>query len=268
VKTIKIFLIFIVFLAIGAYIYQYSFSEGKPANIHLKSGGIIRGFVEKEAQDGIIIETGYGKVAISNNDIESIEYPDTSREKEELEAQILEVSPEKYDTKEAALMKKREEEAYHKRMKDIAEMEREAARRRRLERGIDIEVKDRSKILVGALINGHVETNLQLDTGASLVAISPSVARILGIDYLRKQKIDIQLAFGKKVPGVLVMLDSIKVGYVEVRNVKAVVVLSDQIPEGQDGFLGMSFLRYFDIKINPRDKKMYLLKREMFQKDI
>lgn len=90
---------------------------------------------------------------------------------------------------------------------------------------------------VNAVVNGHV-TPFLIDTGASDVALSADDARRVGIDV---EKLNFnqpyQTANGVTM-GAQVVLDSIQVGDITVRNVRGSVMRGD----GGMSLLGMSFL--------------------------
>jgi clan AA aspartic protease (TIGR02281 family) len=109
-------------------------------------------------------------------------------------------------------------------------------------------------IVVEVLLNGIVKTNLMVDTGASIVVISKDIAEKLGIDTERKTaSILLTLADGRKVPANPIILNSIKVGEVEVKNVEAAVLKETQ---EEQGLLGMSFLDNFIVKIDAKNNRL------------
>lgn len=88
-------------------------------------------------------------------------------------------------------------------------------------------------------INGH-ETRFLVDTGATYVTMSGRKARQLGIDYTRGNQSAAQTAAGI-VPVWEVLLDSVRVGGISVRNVNATVIIGNQ---PTDVLLGNSFLEH------------------------
>jgi clan AA aspartic protease (TIGR02281 family) len=111
-------------------------------------------------------------------------------------------------------------------------------------------------IVVEASLNGVLKIPLMVDTGASVVVISKDIARKLGIDSPRKSSpLFLTVADGRKVPATPVILESIRVGDVEVKNVKAAVLEIDGARE-EYGLLGMSFLENFVIKIDAKSKRL------------
>lgn len=98
--------------------------------------------------------------------------------------------------------------------------------------------------LASGLINGRA-VNLLVDTGASSVALNETVARRLGIDYMRDGRlINVQTASGV-VDGYIVNLDRVRLGEIELRNVTGNVVMGDGPPKV---LLGMSFLNRLQLE--------------------
>lgn len=103
-------------------------------------------------------------------------------------------------------------------------------------------------------ING-ITVRLLVDTGASLISMSSTEAKRLGIDYLAGQKALTSTANGV-VPTYRVKLDEVRVGDVMLTNVDGMVLAGDNLPIV---LLGMSFLNRMEMK---RDgEKMVLTKK-------
>ena len=90
-----------------------------------------------------------------------------------------------------------------------------------------------------ALVNSRASIDFMIDTGASVVALTWRDAQKMGLnprelDY----RWDIRTA-GGVVKGASVLIDSIRINQVHVRNVEAMVLPSDL----DQSLLGMSFLR-------------------------
>jgi aspartyl protease family protein len=95
-----------------------------------------------------------------------------------------------------------------------------------------------------ANING-MPMRVVVDTGATLVAISPSAARRAGIDTRRGTQGTSYTANGAAAV-TLVTLESIELGGNTVRQVRADVMSQDLGPQAEV-LLGMSFLRHFEV---------------------
>lgn len=100
-------------------------------------------------------------------------------------------------------------------------------------------------------ING-VAVNFAIDTGASLVSISMSDAKRMGINYLQGQRSWSSTANGR-APVYLLKFDEVKVGDIVLRNIDGAVMEGDSLPAA---LLGMSFLNRMDIQ---RDGKSMTL---------
>jgi aspartyl protease family protein len=88
-------------------------------------------------------------------------------------------------------------------------------------------------------INGQAVSFL-VDTGATDVAVSEKMARALGLDF--GPEILVSTAAGQ-VRGWVTRLDSVQVGALVLRNVRATIT-----PRlGKEALLGMSFLRHYSI---------------------
>ncbi len=98
--------------------------------------------------------------------------------------------------------------------------------------------------LSSGMINGRA-VELLVDTGASSVALNETVARRVGIDYLRDgTPISLQTASGV-VEGYVVQLDRVRLGEIELRNVVGNVVMGEGPPRV---LLGMSFLNRLQLE--------------------
>lgn len=106
-------------------------------------------------------------------------------------------------------------------------------------------------------INGR-SVEFLVDTGATTMAMSNKKADSLGIDYEKtdqKKKVQVITA-GGAAEGVLVVLKSVRVGEIEVRNVKATIIMDSgpetteilgSDPEEEVVLLGMTFLKGLEL---------------------
>ena len=109
-----------------------------------------------------------------------------------------------------------------------------------------------SQIVLTAGTGGHFLTDGQIngrtvrflvDTGATAVSMSSSDAERIGLDYKRGQPVRINTANGV-IQGYTIMLNSVRVGDVEIYNVQATVASRDM----PYVLLGNSFLGRFQMK--------------------
>ena len=109
--------------------------------------------------------------------------------------------------------------------------------------------------IVDATINGKVKVKLMLDTGASLMSLSPEVCRKLGIkETSNLPAIQMQTANGIS-RNKLIALDKVKIGDAEVDLVEASI---GKKMLGIGGLLGMSFLSNFRMEINHTESELIL----------
>lgn len=112
-----------------------------------------------------------------------------------------------------------------------------------------------SNFLAEALLNLSIKANLMVDTGASITLISRSVADKLGIEQdSNLPKLPFSTT-GGIVWQPLIMLRSLKVGDVEIKDIE--VSISSSL-KGLDGLIGMNFLDEFDVSINSATNRLIL----------
>jgi len=111
-------------------------------------------------------------------------------------------------------------------------------------------------MVVTTHINNKHALRLLVDTGASMMTISRNAARKVGIDPdALKQEISLVLADGSTSKAKYVLLESVRVGNVEAKNVSAAVI-SDEPTLGIDGLLGMSFLGNFSFSMDTKNQRL------------
>jgi len=120
---------------------------------------------------------------------------------------------------------------------------------------------ERNQIVVTARLNGTVDARLLVDTGATIVSISETLAKQLRLPLLEDQAIELTVADGSKREGKSVILDSVEVLGMKVGSVAAVAVPSPPGP-GLDGLLGMSYLMEFGVQIDPVRNELTLTRFE------
>jgi len=222
--------------------------------IKLKNKGRITGLIIEEDEQGVVVDVGYGTVAISKNEIEAVERPGgeaggrlESEWRGHMEASTL--SEEE---------RKKETEKVRRRIQENRRLKEEALEKARRAEEYRIPFKDSSKITVTAVLNDKVNTRLLVDTGANTVVIPMSVARELAeITAKRSQKVPARLADGSLREGSRILLSSVAVGGARAENVQAVAM---EMPHG-GGLLGMSFLSRFHVRVDSK-KNVLILKEK------
>jgi clan AA aspartic protease (TIGR02281 family) len=119
-------------------------------------------------------------------------------------------------------------------------------------------------MVVHAILDGKVEADLMVDTGATCVTLSPHMIDRLGLKPEQlKNTVQIEVGDGRMIPAAMIKLSKLKVGSIEAKDVDAAVILdkSSRASYG-DGLLGMSFLKNFNFSVDTIAKKLFLKKRE------
>lgn len=230
--------------------------------VNLKNGGSVTGIIEKEDKRSVEVNTGFGTVTFKKAQIKNIER--SSVEESCRMARKWEEKRKKLKSKE-----KEFEEARDNRFKGAYEnwMDNEKTKKlneKAAAKQINIMREPGGKgIMVEVLLNNSVKVNLVLDTGASVIALSRKAGEELGIDLsdTKKNVMEMHLADGRRTMAKAIILDSVKIQELEVKNVTAVIML-DQVPAigMTEGLLGMSFLGKFNIKTDLKNMKMILEK--------
>lgn len=228
--------------------------------IYFKNGGTIEGIIKNEDAKSVEMGIGFGTITCSKDEIVKIERstPD--------EVKAL---SEKWDKKKEEL-KTSEADFERERQKRFAEYDkwaREERERQAKESSVQGTIDlardpDSRSILVDVCLNGKVNATLVLDTGANIVVLSRQKGEELGLDLsdTGNNIATLQLAGDRKVLAKIVMLKSVRINDIEVKDVLAGVLL-DGGPSGfKDGLLGMTFLNRFNLKIDLKNMKMALEK--------
>lgn len=232
--------------------------------IYLKNGGSVSGIIEKEDNKNVEVNTGFGTVTFKKTQIKNIKRSGAEESRKIAEAW-------QKDRIKLRSKEKEFEEARDRRFEGAYEYRMEDAKAKKAKEGhfakqINIAREPGGKgIIVEVLLNNSVKTSLALDTGASLVVLSRKVGEELGVDLsdTNKNIMEMLLANGRRATAKAIILDSVKIQDVEVKNVRAAIML-DQVPAigVTEGLLGMSFLSNFDLKTDLKSMKMTLEKIE------
>ena len=251
------FLIFTVILTSCLYPGQNLSAD----TIHLKNGGSIEGIIKSEDSNRIEINVGFGTITCSGNEVVSIDRSSPAE---------LNSLTDKWEKKQEEL-KKREDDFAKERERRLAE--REEWLNKEYEKKQQ-ETKDTKEIhlvrdqgsrsiSVSTLLNDKVSAMLVVDTGASIVVLARRVGEGLGVDLsdTKKDIVTMQLAGGRKVDAKMIVLKSVRIEDVEVKDVLAGILLEEAQGMGfRDGLLGMTFLSQFNVKIDLKNGKIVLEK--------
>jgi len=121
---------------------------------------------------------------------------------------------------------------------------------------IEVDVKSiGNSIFVDVLLNNRVKTRMLVDTGASVLLISRKTADKLKVyEAFGARKKRYKVADGRTIEATPVVLHSVEVGGMVVKNVPASIFEGRQITE----LLGMSFLGNFLVRVDLKSKKLIL----------
>ncbi len=219
----------ILIVSIVSILTIFSRIESSADTIYFKNGRSLEGRIKSETGNKVIIEASFGDMECSRD-------------------QILKIGPGQKDENSQAIERKYERYGPSE---------------------IPISVSKGSKSAsVEAVLNGAVKADLDIDTGASVVVLSRKIGDALGaaLEDNKKDIITLHLAGGKNVDAKVIMLEKVKVGDAEAKDVMAAVLLEDNADKNvKDGLLGMSFLNRFNVKIDLKEKKMTLLKMDDYK---
>jgi clan AA aspartic protease (TIGR02281 family) len=123
---------------------------------------------------------------------------------------------------------------------------------------LDIVVPMRQKgnqFFVKAILNGHLEVNLLLDTGATILVLSEEVGKSLGFNRLDNMpQIEAETA-GGKIWTPLIFLETVTAANAKAFAVEAVIGSKlDKI----DGLLGMAFFEQFKMTLDRKKSQLVL----------
>lgn len=247
--------------------------------LRLKNGNSLEGFVSSESPEGVEFDVGYGTVTFSRLEIASIErsgaadsekiWKDWGRRKSEEAARAPE--------NQKILEDRRAREA-----RDAEEAAKQKALRAEYAPREVLVSTENGHFFVYALLNGKTRVRLILDSGASAVALPKRVADFLGTDVSKLKKQATQLADGRVEECAQTTLESVEILSLDPSNpsetlhtgivakdVEAlfltrandvVVQTRDRLYIPDDGLLGMSFLKHFELRLDYPGKKLVFTK--------
>ena len=118
--------------------------------------------------------------------------------------------------------------------------------------------REGNSFYVRVRINRRHKARLLLDTGATSVQVSPALARRLGVDIDRAERVRCTLADGSVTTARVVTLRELRLTRkIKVADVRA-LVLDDDHTDDSDGLLGMSFLDHFIFQLDPTNDTLVL----------
>jgi clan AA aspartic protease (TIGR02281 family) len=122
--------------------------------------------------------------------------------------------------------------------------------------GFEVQLFRRGELwLAEVILNGQLKRHLIIDTGASFTLINQEIRKDLGLTLNETTPFIPMATVSGVILTPLMTLRSIKVGNAEVENVEAVV---HNMPSGQAGLLGNSFLNKFKVVLDSAQAKMTL----------
>ena len=223
--------------------------------IELESGKVIVGDILQETDTAVVISKPGGVFisSIARDRIKSIR-PSTPREVEREEK--------KTETKVYSGPNAQDEKTEREKYKDyrLEQYEKEVELAKKARGRVNIDFVKGMPGVVETTLNGKETALLLVDTGASMVVISQDLAGRLGIAHeSMKERITVVLADGSTAKAIPITLDSVQVGSSTVKNVGAAI--TEGTTSGrEDGLLGMTFLRYFHVKIDSKENCLVLEK--------
>jgi clan AA aspartic protease (TIGR02281 family) len=119
--------------------------------------------------------------------------------------------------------------------------------------------KSGMSFIADVVINEKVHTKLVLDSGATSVLISESIAKKLGAVLTSAPSVTFASASGQATAHELT-LKSIRVGEATVNNLRALAYDSPS-QDGEEGLLGMSFLSHFKFTLDAEHSLLWLYNR-------
>jgi clan AA aspartic protease (TIGR02281 family) len=117
--------------------------------------------------------------------------------------------------------------------------------------------KSGNSYLVHTTLNHSVEATLVLDSGADVCMISHDLANKLNLNLERSDEVLLTGITGTNAAKET-FVDTIRIGSATEHNVKVAI---HDLPSGEDGLLGMNFLKRYNFSIDPKRDILQLTKR-------
>jgi len=126
--------------------------------------------------------------------------------------------------------------------------------------GMEVNLLRRGEVwMAQVVLNGRVQQNFVVDTGASFTLISKDAAKELGLAIDENTPFIPIASVSNVILTPLVTLKSVRVGKAEVEDVDALIYT---MPSGQEGLLGNSFLNRFKVVLDSVQGRMTLFQME------
>ena len=257
-----------------------SLAAPSPADTaYLKNGNVLEGLVEKDGPDSVEFNLGFGSVILLKKEIVRLVKSD-EKDSDKLWQKWG-------DEKKEAALRRPEEERLIKERQDREQKEEEEARRQRQDsdefgpKEVIVPTQN-GHFFVTVLLNGKTRAKLLLDSGASVIALPRRIADRLDIDVADLKKHSVRLADARVVEATQALIESVEVlgshggnhddlrpMGIKVKNVQAlfltrdndtIIETPDRIYTPDDGLLGMSFLKHFQINLNYKESKIIFQK--------
>jgi predicted aspartyl protease len=129
---------------------------------------------------------------------------------------------------------------------------------------INLQSLENSRVFTIPLKVGNLSGNFLLDTGASTTMVSSALVQQLGLVGKPIESEELTSAVAgddcEDMSAILHPLPQVKMNQVKIEQLQALEFTNTIIPQNLSGVLGMDVLKFFDLKINYKAKKLDLLK--------
>ena len=123
------------------------------------------------------------------------------------------------------------------------------------------ELLENGALIVQVELCGVEKSYMAIETGASVVSLTPEMVKILQIEDHVGEEVDVILAGGIRIKAPQLLIPSISYDGHEAKFVKAVIL--KPTVTGIDGSLGISFLNRFDYKIEGKNPRTLILQQNI-----
>ncbi len=227
--------------------------------VTLKNGKSLEGLVTQENKNSVTINVGGGTVVFQTAEIERI----TRSAPGEAEAIRKNWDLERIRNGEVHERAREAREKSEAKWEALVAEERRLGEERRLTeentRIIPVVSDGRGHLFVKVVLNGSVNAMLMIDTGCPTVLLTAHMGRQLEIDLDPSQDARVVMVLDGKHRVRRAVLKSVKLEDIEEKGVLAEVMLEDtpDIKRGlKDGLLGMSFLKKYNMTLDPKRMRL------------